>query len=84
MLRHQFAQEFDAVHARHLHVQGEDIRVEFHDLVAGLIGIAGAGHDFDARVRIEPGGKGLPDKRRVINHQDSNGVRRAHRSLPSR
>ena len=46
-------QRFQAVHLRHLDIQGDDVGEQFADALQGDEAIRGASHDFDVRVFFE-------------------------------
>ncbi|MND01150.1 hypothetical protein D3C83_200240 [compost metagenome] len=46
-------QETDAVHLRHLDIQGKHIRIQFLDLAARHLGVHGRADDFDLRIRVQ-------------------------------
>jgi hypothetical protein len=50
MLRHQFAEEGQTVHARHLDIEGDHVGHFFADAFGGGKRIGGGAHDFDPRV----------------------------------
>ena len=50
VLGHDHLQECEAVHARHLDVEGDDVGNFFGDAIGGDEGIGGSAHDFDLGV----------------------------------
>ena len=67
--RHQPAQELDAVHARHLHVERDNPGIVPDDEVAGLPGVTRGADDLEAGVAGQPFAEHLAGDRRVVDDQ---------------
>jgi len=68
---HQLGEEVDAIHARHLHVQGDDVGVEVADHLArdqGVGGRADAGH---VGLAVDDLGEHAAHQGRVVYHHHS-------------
>jgi hypothetical protein len=68
-LAHQQAEEREAVHLRHLEVEGDDVGHEVEGLAQGLLAVARAADDLDERVGLEHGGDRLAVVGRVVDDQ---------------
>jgi hypothetical protein len=68
---HEDFEEGEAVHARHLDVQRDDVGVEFLDLVAGGVGIDGGADDLDFGVSVERIGRHAADHGGVVDDEDA-------------
>ena len=66
---HQMVEKGQAVHARHLDIQGNHIGLQLLDQRAGLIRIVGGAHHLYAPVSAQQFGEQLADHRRVVDHQ---------------
>ena len=66
---HQLAQEAQAVHARHLDVERDHVRLEPQDQVARDERIGGAADHFDVRLALQRVGEQLAHDRRVVDDQ---------------
>ena len=75
-LRHQLAQEGDAVHARHLDVQGDDVGHLLLNVARGGKGIGGGGDHLDFRIGGQDRGHRLADAGTVVDHQDTDFLHR--------
>ena len=71
MLAHDFLQKGDAVHARHLHIQGDDIRDLGLDPVGCDKGISSRGHHLDGRIRGKNFAQCLADNGGIIDNKYS-------------
>jgi hypothetical protein len=80
VLLHDDLQEGEAVHPGHLQVQGQDVRAQLHDAVAGREGVGGGADDLDAGIGLEGVGQDLADHGGVIDHQDADG-RSGHKGM---
>ena len=80
-LRHQFAQEGDTVHARHLDVQRDDVGHLFLDVAGSGEGIGGGGDHLDLRIGGQDRGHRLADAGAVVDDQHTNLL---HRVRPVR
>ena len=69
---HEVGEEGQAVHARHLDVEREHVRVEGLDLVARHQRVLGMAHDLDAGVLRQHLGQHPAHKRGVVDNQDAN------------
>jgi hypothetical protein len=65
-------EEGQSVHARHLKVQSDNIRLKGEDLVARHIGIAGIPHDLDLGISGEGGTNGTTSQCRIVHDQHPN------------
>ena len=70
---HQVLQEREAVHARHLDVERDHVRIELLDLLARRERVAGSADDFDVRRARQDGGQELAHQRRVVDHEHFDG-----------
>ena len=68
-LGHQQAQEGEAVHLRHLEVEGDDVRQQVEGLAQRLLAVRGAADDLDHRVRLEHRADRLPVVGRVVDDE---------------
>src|SRR6266481_8012900 len=68
---HNRAQGFQAVHARHFEVEGDDVRLEFSDLAQGEGAVHGGADDLDVRIALEDHGNQLPHESGIVDDQDS-------------
>ena len=66
-------QGLEPVHARHLHIQDDDIRVELLDPDEGALAVHGGATDLDAPRRVQGAAERAADDRGVIDDQDANG-----------
>ena len=73
---HQLFQELDAVHPRHLDVEGQNVGREHLDLVAGDDRVDGGADHFEFGVGRENVGQQLADDRRIIDDQHPDAARR--------
>ena len=69
---HQLGQEGEPVHARHLDVEGDHVRLQPHDHVAGDVGIDRRAHHLDVGVATQLLGQDLPHDGGVVDHEDPN------------
>ena len=74
----QSSKENKAIHPRHLHIQGQNIRIQFKYLVARNIGVARCPYDFYLGIVTEGFNNGSSDHRRIVDDQDANLGRGAH------
>ena len=81
-LAHQLAQEGDAVHPRHLDVEGDDVGHLALDAAGGGEGIGGGGDHLDAGVLLEDRLHRLAHGGAVIDNQHA-GLVGAHGSISS-
>ncbi len=72
MQSHEVAQEFQAIHARHLDVQRQYIRVQRLDHVARHDGIFRRADDFDLFVRGEDFREQPPNHQGIVDDQNAN------------
>ena len=72
VLAHDLLEEGDAVHPRHLDVEGDDVRHLLADPFGGHEGIGGRRHDLDLGSEDRIFGQGLADHRRVVDDEDAN------------
>ena len=79
-LGHQLAQEGDAVHARHLDVEGDDVRNFLGNALGGDERIGRDADHLDLRIGFQDRRQGLPNRGRVINDQNADLVGGAHGS----
>jgi len=77
ILRNQPLEELDPVHPRHLHVEGQHVRLEENDLVAGGIGVGSLAHNLYIRVKGQAALKKVPSDRGVVDDKHA-GFLRAH------
>ena len=77
---HQIAEEGQAVHARHFHVQGQHVGIELFDLFPRRVGIGRRTHHFDAGVLAENLGENLADQRGIVHDQHLDFVRHQPKS----
>ena len=70
MLRHQLAQEGDAVHARHLDVERDDVGHLLANLAGRHEGVAGGRDHLYLRIFRQHGGQGLPDACGVVDDEN--------------
>jgi hypothetical protein len=71
MLSHQLAQESDAIHARHLDIQRDDIGHVVCDAGGSYERIGGNAQHLDLGVRGQYLREGLPDRSRVIDDENA-------------
>ena len=70
-LGHDLAQEAHAIHARHLDIQGDDIRPVLLHLVERKQRVGGRPDDLDIRLTFENLADGLPHHGSIINDHDT-------------
>ncbi len=71
-LAHDLAQGLDAIHARHLKIQSDGIRLEFFDFLERESAIHRGAHNVNGIVTLEQLRNEFAHERRVIHHQDAN------------
>ena len=71
MVLHQLAQEAEAVHARHLDVERDDVGLELQDHVPRDVRIGGAADHLDVVVLAQGVAEQLADDRRVVDEEDA-------------
>ncbi len=81
MLRHQLAQERDAIHLGHLDVKRYNIRNFLTDLSCGHEGISSRPDNFDFLILRQDSGERLPNTCGVIYDQNSDLFFHASHSL---
>ncbi len=69
VLCHDLVEEGNAVHARHFHVEGDDVGDLAADLVRCNIGVRRCCHDLDLVVRVEDLLERLAHHRRIIDDE---------------
>jgi len=69
MLPHDVFKCLEAIHVRHLHIEGDHIRIEPLDHFDCLDPVMCLSDNLDCRVGTEHPLHGLPDEGRVINDQ---------------
>ena len=74
-LRHQLAQESDAVHTRHLDVEDDDVGNLFLDALRGDERIRRRRHDFEIGRVGDDGRQTLPHRRRIVDDQHADSFR---------
>jgi hypothetical protein len=73
VLGHDLAQEGDSVHARHFHIEDDDVRpADLHPL-QGKYRINRGADDLDGVILSECGRQDLADHRRVVDDHDLDG-----------
>jgi hypothetical protein len=72
VMLHQDSQECDAIHARHLDIEREHIRLEGENLVACDVGIDSRGDDFDVGLGVERIAYELAHDCGVVHDEDTN------------
>ena len=75
------AQHFDAVHARHFEIEGDDVGAQFLDLAQADQAVHRRAHDFDRGIAQQGLRNELPHERRIIHHEDADLF--AHAVAPS-
>ena len=71
-------QKRQAVHARHLDVERQHVRLQFQNHVARDVRIAGGADDFDFRVRSKGVGNHAADDGGVVHNQHTDFFSEAH------
>jgi len=70
VLGHQFFQKGDAVHARHFHIQGDDVGDDRLHVFCRNVRIRGRADNSDGRVGGEQFRQGLPDHGGIVDNKD--------------
>ncbi len=70
-LRHQLAQEGDAIHARHLDVERDDVRDLLLQLPRRHEGIGRHPHDLDIRILLQHMGQCLADAGGIVDDENA-------------
>jgi hypothetical protein len=68
ILRHNFLQSVQTVHARHFHIQCDDVRMELGNLFQGFDPIPGRSHHLDFGIGIYQPGYRITRKSGVIHY----------------
>ena len=68
-----FLRKVSPYHARHFHVEHDDVRRFLPHAFGGHEGIGCRRHDFNIRIARKYLAQGLPDDRGVVHNQDTNG-----------
>ena len=71
MVAHELGQKTQPIHARHLDVEGEHIRIELGDLVPGDVGVRGDADHLDAGKGGQPFEQHPAHSGAVVDDQDA-------------
>ena len=81
MLAGDLPQHFDAVHARHVDIERDHVRVQLVDFLQPDGAIHGGADDFDGRIALQHLRDQLAHQRRIVDHQHADFL--AHAMAPT-
>jgi cell division protease FtsH len=79
---HDPAERVQPVHARHLDIQRDHVRVQLGNLLDGLLAVARRGDHGHPRILVEHGRERLAHERGVVHHEHAYGSDHRHRIIP--
>ena len=69
--RQVFLQKVNAALARHLHIHGDDVRVQLGELLAGVQGVDGIADHLDPGMRRQPCHNEIAGNQGIVHHHNA-------------